>query len=298
MNFAKKLKTMRKGFNMSQEQLAEKLGVSRQAVTKWETDSGMPDIENILAIAKLFNITADDLLSDVINVPLKESFAYESVTEHDIDSKKHYDINIGRANKIVIQSSEREKLYLKLASDVLSGIEENFKVKMDERKNRIDINIAKNDVYGETAVKDGLDVFIFLPEKFILNAEVSAIVKNLTIKNMDISNFEFDGKTDTVDIIGAKGHLEFNSQSDMVVTCDGICGRIDINQISATTLLNVPEGADFYANKKGSSNSIAYTVDGKAAKSFSNTGSDNTVELRGMNTELIINALKSNGKEA
>ena len=47
MTFAEKLKSLRKQASMSQEQLAEKLGVSRQAVTKWETDTGIPDIENM-----------------------------------------------------------------------------------------------------------------------------------------------------------------------------------------------------------------------------------------------------------
>ena len=42
MTFAEKLKSLRKQASMSQEQLAEKLGVSRQAVTKWETDTGIP----------------------------------------------------------------------------------------------------------------------------------------------------------------------------------------------------------------------------------------------------------------
>ena len=45
MTFAKKLKMLRKQAGMSQEKLAEKLGVSRQAITKWETDTGIPDIE-------------------------------------------------------------------------------------------------------------------------------------------------------------------------------------------------------------------------------------------------------------
>ena len=54
MTFAEKLKSIRKQAGMSQEQLAEKLGVSRQAVTKWETDAGIPDIENIMAISALF----------------------------------------------------------------------------------------------------------------------------------------------------------------------------------------------------------------------------------------------------
>ena len=49
---------------MSQEQLAEKLGVSRQAVTKWETDTGIPDIENIMAISALFDISIDELFSN------------------------------------------------------------------------------------------------------------------------------------------------------------------------------------------------------------------------------------------
>lgn len=50
MTLAEKLKSIRKQAGMSQEQLAEKLGVSRQAVTKWETDAGIPDIENVIAI--------------------------------------------------------------------------------------------------------------------------------------------------------------------------------------------------------------------------------------------------------
>ena len=61
MIFAGKLKTLRKQSGMSQEKLAEKLGVSRQAITKWETGSGIPDIENIMAISSLFNISIDEL---------------------------------------------------------------------------------------------------------------------------------------------------------------------------------------------------------------------------------------------
>ncbi len=64
MTFAEKLKSIRKQAGMSQEQLAEKLGVSRQAVTKCETDSGIPDIENMMAISVLFDISIDELLSN------------------------------------------------------------------------------------------------------------------------------------------------------------------------------------------------------------------------------------------
>lgn len=64
MTFAEKLKSIRKQAGMTQEQLAEKLGVSRQAVTKWETDAGVPDIENIKAISAMFDISIDELLSN------------------------------------------------------------------------------------------------------------------------------------------------------------------------------------------------------------------------------------------
>lgn len=64
MTFAENVKMLRKQAGMSQEQLAEKLGVSRQAVTKWETGAGIPDIENIMAISALFDISIDDLLSN------------------------------------------------------------------------------------------------------------------------------------------------------------------------------------------------------------------------------------------
>ena len=47
---------------MSQRTLAEKIGVSRQAVTKWETGAGVPDIENMISISNLFNISIDELI--------------------------------------------------------------------------------------------------------------------------------------------------------------------------------------------------------------------------------------------
>ena len=54
MTFAEKLKSMRKQVGMSQELLAEKIGVSRQAVTKWETGAGIPDIENMISISQTY----------------------------------------------------------------------------------------------------------------------------------------------------------------------------------------------------------------------------------------------------
>lgn len=64
MTFCEKLKELRTKKNYSQENLAELLNVSRQAVTKWENGNGMPDIDNLKAIAQLFGVTVDSLIHD------------------------------------------------------------------------------------------------------------------------------------------------------------------------------------------------------------------------------------------
>lgn len=64
MTFGEKLKNARKNAGLSQEQLAEKLCVSRAAVAKWETDKGLPDIMNLKAISKLLDVSIDTLLND------------------------------------------------------------------------------------------------------------------------------------------------------------------------------------------------------------------------------------------
>ena len=62
MTIAEKIKQLRKDNSMTQEDLAEKLNVSRQTISKWETSVTIPDADNIVAISKLFNITTDELL--------------------------------------------------------------------------------------------------------------------------------------------------------------------------------------------------------------------------------------------
>lgn len=64
MNISEKLVYLRKSRGLSQETLAEKLDVSRQAVSRWENGTALPDTGNILALSKLFNVTADYLLND------------------------------------------------------------------------------------------------------------------------------------------------------------------------------------------------------------------------------------------
>ena len=65
MKFNENLKYLRKEANLTQEQFAEKLNVSRQAVTKWESGQSYPDIQNLKEMADMFNVTMDALVGDI-----------------------------------------------------------------------------------------------------------------------------------------------------------------------------------------------------------------------------------------
>ena len=62
MTLGEKIKEARKQCGLSQEQLAEKMTVSRSAVAKWEANNGLPDVENLKALAQLLNVSVDYLL--------------------------------------------------------------------------------------------------------------------------------------------------------------------------------------------------------------------------------------------
>lgn len=59
------LKIFRKKNGYTQEQIAEKIGVSRQAIAKWENGDAMPDVENIIALADVYEVTVDSLVRNV-----------------------------------------------------------------------------------------------------------------------------------------------------------------------------------------------------------------------------------------
>ena len=64
MKFSEKIKEIRKMQNLTQEQFAEKIFISRNAVAKWESDKGYPDIQNLITISEVFEISLDDLIKN------------------------------------------------------------------------------------------------------------------------------------------------------------------------------------------------------------------------------------------
>lgn len=72
MNIADRIQHLRKAKGISQEELADKMGVSRQAVSKWESEQSVPDIDKIVLLSDIFEVTTDYLLKGIEPIPDKE----------------------------------------------------------------------------------------------------------------------------------------------------------------------------------------------------------------------------------
>lgn len=81
MNIAEKIVLLRKKKGISQEELANELNTSRQAISKWENNQSTPDLEKLVALSKYFNVTTDYLLIDSIETSINNNSQYEGNIE-------------------------------------------------------------------------------------------------------------------------------------------------------------------------------------------------------------------------
>lgn len=122
IEIANRLVNLRKANNLSQEALAEKLGISRQAVSKWERAEASPDTDNLILLARLYGVSLDELLrtEDEIPVPEAETAYKKEEPENKEESTSDYfsgewssksdenaDIHIGKKGIFVQKDGER-----------------------------------------------------------------------------------------------------------------------------------------------------------------------------------------------
>ena len=286
--FEDQIKHYRKQAGLSQEKMAEKIGVSRQAITKWENGTGTPDISNLMAIANLFQLSIDELLSNEKTESKKSEYIYESRTEYDIDGKKDFDIKLGGAYKVDLNAYNGEKIVVELFSNVYKNIQSDYKVKIDDIRHNIDIELARLNGVSEAIAKESLVVNINIPTQYIGRVEVSVNAGTLTVNDIENENIEINGKISEVALKGNKSEIEIDSNLDMQINVTSHEGAIEINQLSATSRLIIPENFCFRSAKKGIANTIYYEKYGKKVESFSNDESDNYIELNGIKSELVI----------
>lgn len=292
MDFSERLKEIRKSKGLSQEQLAEKIGVSRQAITKWETGKGLPDVENMVIIAEIFKTTLDELLRNSVVTQESEKPVFVSETIYDIDCEKHFDLNLGNASTVTLSSGTDEKLHIKLSSETLADLDSMFKIKLDEKKNKLDVSCLNKNKLSRYEAEDSLKIEIVLPDRYSDHCEIEASVKLLVIRNLHLRRLEYDGSAEQVLISNSSGSLEFTARTDYDITVDQITGRLDLNQWKAKAMVHIPENKMVHAINKGRKCDVYYVKDDHAIEYEGSADDKNELCVSGIGSELVVDLTK------
>ena len=283
-----RIRELRKQAKLSQEMMAEKIGVSRQAITKWETGLGVPDLENLVAIADLFKLSLDELMGrDIEHETLEKDYLYESVTEYDIDGKKDFDISFMGANKLKLYAYEGEKVKVILLSDTISDIQNELKTKIDDIKRKIDIDIKRVGNLSETVAKNELTIKILIPQLYMGEVDLNGNTNILELKNLELDNVEFSGKAKEIALENIKSHIEIDTNEDAKLYVKNVEGALDINQLSATSKLYIASTDEFGFVTKGVLNKVLCKQDTLNIKEVSEEPKL-VIELNGIKSELSI----------
>lgn len=278
MLFNEKLKKLRKEEGLTQEQLAEKLNVSRQAITKWETGEGVPDIENIKQISNLFNVTIDELLKEEKNINIEKREKYSYVEELEIDHSKHFDINICKIQELNILSNNEEKVRVEVLSSENENLNEIFKVEFDNMYNKLDIDIKNNKKIEKV---DNVKINFYIPEKYIDEIEVKTKAKTMNVADLEIQKLEFDGEIKYVNVKDVKGEIVLNaSKCDIEADYNRFEGKLEVNTINSTSRVQIPKDTKYRTVLKGTKNQFVNEKNDEE--------STNVLELNGINSKMII----------
>ena len=273
MLFSEKLKLFRTKNSLTQEELAEKLNVSRQAITKWESGDGIPDIENLKQISILFNVTIDELVKDDKIIKINGKYSYKE--ELEIDHTKHFDIKISKIHEMNIKPNIDEKVKIELYSDEEENIIDLYKIKIDNLYDRTDIDIKGKSKYQDIVVN------IYIPEKYIDEIELNSKMKTLNIYDLDIKELEYDGELKYLNVNNSKGSIVLNvAKCDVEAYYDKLDGSLEINTINSTSRITLPKDTKYKTILKGIKNKF---IDANSVED-----SSNTIELNGANSKLII----------
>ena len=275
MLFNKKLKMLRKESGLTQEELAEKLNVSRQAITKWESGDGVPDIENLKQISILFHTTIDELVKEDKEVTIEKKEQYSYVQELEIDHTKHFDINICKIHGLNLMPNAEEKVKIELVSEEEENLEEAYKIKFDDLYNKLDIDIKEKKEVQDVVMN------LYFPEKYIDDIELNSKLKQLNISNLEIEKLEYDGSLIYLNVKNAKGKIVLNTtKCDIEAKYDKLEGSLEVNIINSTARVELPKGTTYKTILKGFKNKFVDSVDTEESK--------NIIELNGANSKLIV----------
>ena len=189
MTLADKLKEARKNAGLTQVELADKLCVSRQAITKWESGKGIPDVDNLKMISKVLNVSIDFLLDDeevIDKTVIKEQINLaDYAKEGKLRSKKDAVVYAKYPNADIIpllakkKSTMGQKVFGELLgwlTDAPFGTDEVFNQIADARSSYYLVNV------------DDRQVFVTVTEDFI---ESRVMAKNVIEDKFEIGDYKY-----------------------------------------------------------------------------------------------------------
>ena len=215
-------------------------------------------------------------------------YLFESITEYDIDESKRYDMKLGGAKKLILSGYDGEKICVRLVSNILPTLQNDLKVKIDDIKKRIDVDINRKNGMTEASAKEAVHIFVQIPSSYIEKIELSASVESLELNSLECDKIELNVRTQNISLNGIIGTIEIDCNLDMNVVCHSLNGDIAINQMSATSKICIPDRTIFSAVAKGIGTSISFEKNGKKVNNFDTPDADNVIELNGIKSELII----------
>lgn len=301
MYFNEKLKEIRKQNNLSQEDLANQLNVSRQAITKWETAQGLPDMENLKNISKFFHVSLDELLQEeaiqVSNQIIEEEkYVYEAIYEYDIDSIKDIEINVSLINNVKILPNDKDNILLRLGSNTLSDLDNFYRIKHKNAEKKFKLSIGKNSInigiinigIIKTSYKD-LTAIIYLPQKYIKNVKINCISEKLDVKSLIFNKIDISQIIENINIENCKGDIELNTiLSNYEITYNQFEGNLKINSISSIVKLNVPKNSNYQIKNSELTSSIEHLMNNQQI-SHNDVGKTAFIEVNGIDCKLILN---------
>lgn len=191
MNLAEKLKESRKKSGFTQAELAEKLCVSRQAVTKWESGKGIPDVENLRMISQILNVSIDFLLDE-------EGVMDQSLIREEIDwsqypkgnlkkSKQDYVVCEKYPSAIIFSLRTEKKLNKcqKILDEIIGFL-------TDAPFGTVDMGVQMEHLFNKTfylVEQDDKQIFVTVTEDFI---ESRTLSKRVEGKKFEIGEYRFE----------------------------------------------------------------------------------------------------------
>lgn len=282
MKLSEKIKSLRKGAGLSQEEFGARLNVSRQAITKWESGEGLPDIGNLLVLSRMFKISIDDLLSEE-KALAEKLFLYESRIASDIDTVRDFDIHLGCAAEVTVSGNEGEKLEVVCSSNDIADLSGLIKMRVDDEGKSADVNLKLRDGLTETLCREALHVEISLPQRYVHKVEIAARTGKLSVLHLEYDNFEFGGKAEEIILSEIKGNTELDVNSDVVIKAESFSGEVSLNQVGAVSSLRIPSGKAVATRTKG----IRTRIICEHPELISPDAAD-IIELNGIKSELTI----------